>query len=186
VRIFAFYLPIWIAILITIAIFIVTWREMLKTRRDLKEGLTNHSQYEGTITELRSTGQDSSEAGDDSQPLTDIPLDAAYPGPKSGLLRLLDKKQPHGHHSKGITPDKRQQGPGPSHSQPPPTLKIDAAAWAYATYAMIYFVALLITWVSISSNHQAICAFNVRLITNPATDSALDKSSLCDSSLYGA
>lgn len=159
-RIVAFYIPVWLAILATIVVLTVTFRELLSKSKELRAGLATNPDCTGAMSELRSTAApapDSSEAdiqstgpdswgtGDDDQPLTGTTaLDPANP------LR----KQ----HSKSIvsaaTQNRRQ---GPSHARHP-KLKIDVATWAYAVYAMTYFVALLITWVSIgnlSYGHRA-------------------------------
>ena len=131
----------WLAILATTGIFAITWREMLTTGRALRADLTtHHTELRSTVvpdpseTELHSVQLDPSITGDDDQLLTKT-LSKPEISPSTQTFKSIVSSKPEPRQANSHARDLK--------------LKIDAATWAYAIYAMIYFVALLITWVSL-------------------------------------
>ncbi|KAI2609289.1 family A G protein-coupled receptor-like protein [Hypoxylon sp. NC1633] len=168
-RIATFYGPVWVAIFITMFIYIRAGGEIYKKRQ-----------------QLRNFGASSS--AHDPEPLTDpfsskttevtVTTESAEQGPSGIDLALLGKNihnQPKAAYSVTISSDNKENGQSqqggirfPFQSNVPPTpstararlksqkrkanFEANNAAWSYTKCALLFFTALLVTWIPSSAN----------------------------------
>ncbi|KAI1336123.1 hypothetical protein F5Y15DRAFT_212625 [Xylariaceae sp. FL0016] len=169
-RIILFYGPVWVVILVTFFIYIRAGGEIYRKRKQLHgfgdstthdpEPLTMDDPFSVKTTEVSVISETiESQQGIDLAPL----------GRKGSIVRD-DSTNPAysvtiSSNNKG---DRRSQAPGPSKSnnelQPPPTARsrartkrkanfeANSASWSYTKCALLFFTALLVTWIPSSAN----------------------------------
>ncbi|KAI1391336.1 family A G protein-coupled receptor-like protein [Hypoxylon trugodes] len=168
-RIATFYGPVWVVILLTMAIYIRAGGEIYKKRKQLRnfgasssahdpDALTSYDPYSTKTTEVTVTTESAEENGDG---IDLAPLGRAAPNkPKAAYSVTISSD----------VKDKSQQGDIklPIQSNVPPTpstakaqvktqkrkaaFDFNHAAWSYSKCALLFFTALLITWIPSSAN----------------------------------
>lgn len=163
-RIALFYGPVWFVIFVTLAIYARIGKLVWRRRRQLKEvgGLDTTIDVSipddppfSKITEIRITREDAAP----------FHLEEAGPsiGHNSSFAYIQSSHRPYSVNVQAgialpaefqletirsdISPDSRPPDDEPYHHSRTAS-EVNAATWAYTKYAMLFFVALLVTWVS--------------------------------------
>ncbi|KAI1205945.1 family A G protein-coupled receptor-like protein [Annulohypoxylon truncatum] len=170
-RIATFYGPVWVVILLTMFIYIRTGGEIYRKRKQLRqfgasssahdpEAITMDDPYSVKTTEVTVT----SESAQDSTNGIDLaPLGRFTERPRPAYSVMISSDNKKGNQS--------QQGGGgtrPATSNIPPTpstaraqaksqkrranFEANNAAWSYSKCALLFFTALLVTWIPSSAN----------------------------------
>ncbi|RDW93180.1 putative cAMP receptor-like protein [Aspergillus mulundensis] len=158
-RIAVFYGPVWFVIFLTLSIYARIGKLVWRRRRQLREagGLDTTIDLSipddppfSKITEIRIAREDATaaEAGPSVEP------DSSFSCIQSHRPYSVNVQA--GSHHLELEPIR---SPEPPTDQPPnreyrnsrTVSGVNSAAWAYTKYAMLFFVALLVTWVKLSS-----------------------------------
>ncbi|SLM34978.1 GPCR, rhodopsin-like, 7TM [Lasallia pustulata] len=140
-RIATFYAPVWVVLILTMAIYTRTGRDIYQKRQSLCEFSTlSHNEGEASVTNLRTTD-------------VQITSQAALKFPQTlyhahGMRRFrFSNPLPDslGYQQYSINIESAKPGHGSPSSG---SNNSDIAAWAYTKVALLFFAALLITWVS--------------------------------------
>ncbi|BCS27532.1 putative cAMP receptor-like protein [Aspergillus puulaauensis] len=167
-RIALFYGPVWFVIFVTLAIYARIGKLVWRRRRQLKEagGLDTTIDVSipddppfSKITEIRITREDAAP----------FHLEEAGPsiGHNSSFAYIQSSHRPYSVNVQAgialpaevqletirsdISPDSRPPDDEPYHHSRTAS-EVNAATWAYTKYAMLFFVALLVTWVPSTVN----------------------------------
>ncbi|KAL1984003.1 hypothetical protein VTN96DRAFT_9688 [Rasamsonia emersonii] len=163
-RIAVFYGPVWFVILVTFSIYIRAGKEIFKKRRQLQNissvdpgtAIDNPFEAQGSkITEIHITSEAAQTA-----PIDPDKISSDDKGGQRGSATHLyasysvTVESGDGYDGNTIPMKKveRSPGAGATHPRRPAKAEANAAAWAYCKYAMLYFVALLVTWVPSTVN----------------------------------
>lgn len=158
-RIAVFYGPVWFVILVTFSIYIRAGRDIFKKRRQLQNissadpGTTFDNPFEtqaSKITEIRITSETAA-----TSPIDPDKISSDDKGGQRGSASNIytsysvTVESGDGYDGNNIPMKKmeRSTAAGATHARRPAKTEANAAAWAYCKYAMLYFVALLVTWV---------------------------------------
>ncbi|OTB05236.1 hypothetical protein M426DRAFT_72967 [Hypoxylon sp. CI-4A] len=174
-RIATFYAPVWVVILATMAIYIRTGGEIYRNRKQLRSLGTNNSVHDHdpplTMNDPFSTKTTevtvTSEAAENSHngirlaPLGRLPTNRQY------SVTISSDSRNNSSSSSSSQPD-QQNAIHPvqsTMSSTPPTtraqpkswrrktnLEANSAAWSYSKCAILFFTALLVTWIPSSAN----------------------------------
>ncbi|KAL3469866.1 hypothetical protein BJX99DRAFT_240519 [Aspergillus californicus] len=164
-RIAVFYAPVWFVIILTLAIYARIGNLVWRRRRQLKEAgfdttidvsIPDEPPFT-KVTEVRITREDAR-----PYQLQDVGPSSGFVPPRSSLLPYSVSVQ-----AGTVPPKDVQLEPIPSDSpeeaaeESPDSdqyyssntaSEVNAATWAYTKYAMLFFVALLVTWVPSTIN----------------------------------
>ncbi|KAL1962929.1 hypothetical protein VTN77DRAFT_9025 [Rasamsonia byssochlamydoides] len=163
-RIAVFYGPVWFVIIVTFTIYIRAGKDIFKKRRQLQNissadpstVVDNPFENQGSkVTEIHIT----TEAAD-SVPKDSVQISSDAKGGQRGSganvynAYSVTVESGDGYDRNAIPMQKIERLTGAGATQPRRPTKADAnaAAWAYCKYAMLYFVALLVTWVPSTVN----------------------------------
>ncbi|KAI1414284.1 family A G protein-coupled receptor-like protein [Hypoxylon sp. FL1857] len=167
-RIATFYAPVWVVILITMFIYLRTGGEIYKKRKQLREfgasssahdpeALTMDDPYSVKTTEVTVT----SESAEESANGIDLaPLGRYAPRPKPAYSVTISSDNNGRMQQGGITlPAQSAVPPTPSTARAQAksqkrraNYEANNAAWSYSKCALLFFTALLVTWIPSSAN----------------------------------
>ncbi|CBF74235.1 hypothetical protein AN8262.2 [Aspergillus nidulans FGSC A4] len=161
-RIAVFYGPVWFVIFVTLAIYARIGELVWRRRRQLKEvgGLDTTLDVSipddppfSKVTEIRIEREDAASYRPEAGPSTeqDPPFSCAQsiPRPYSVNVQAGSSQLELG----AIRSEEPFDGPPTREYRSSSTaLEVNTAAWAYTKYAMLFFVALLVTWVPSTIN----------------------------------
>ncbi|XDG02312.1 hypothetical protein ABKA04_001927 [Annulohypoxylon sp. FPYF3050] len=169
-RIATFYGPVWVVILVTMFIYIRTGGEIYRKRKQLRqfgasssahdpEAITMDDPYSVKTTEVTVTSESAQESanGIDLSPLGRF---SERPKPAYSVMISSDNKKGSQSQQGGST------HPTPSNIPPTPitaraqaksqkrraNFEANNAAWSYSKCALLFFTALLVTWIPSSAN----------------------------------
>ncbi|KAG9231112.1 G-protein-like protein coupled receptor [Amylocarpus encephaloides] len=168
VRIYSYYAPIWIAILMALVIYVRVGIEIFQKRNQLKVADTGNLSGSNDIRPTTFAGTRTTEIQVTTDlwkpPLVTPPSPIAQPGQKrSGSLRGQTELEPNEQYSITIC----------AHNDPLTRLRgntfglrgsnvgapIDKIKWAYTKVAILFAISILVTWVPASINriHGLVC-----------------------------
>ena len=187
-RIATFYGPVWIVLVFTFSIYILAGNVIFKLRGSLRffargevssvsTGTGNYASGGGTVTSLSpaalanqsiSRTQNINVQGDQSNTSATAPI-LRDPGPVAGVGIL---QQPSGYLTYSCTVESGRNTAPTSNTvvtaRQKSVVEANTAAWAYCRCAMLFFLALVITWVSpnppASKLYQNYCITNINSI----------------------
>ncbi|KAK6593686.1 g-protein coupled receptor [Botrytis cinerea] len=125
-RLWSFYVPVWITILITIMIYAVAGKKIFDKRQELVKA--NERISPDNLPKARKEKSRSSQT--ELLPTTNSVEEASSNKPSRP----------------GIPPDQ------PSYASVNPNKQANAAMWAYAKVSLLFFLAMMITWIPSTAN----------------------------------
>ncbi|KAE8358074.1 hypothetical protein BDV27DRAFT_169784 [Aspergillus caelatus] len=158
-RLAVFYGPVWLTIILTFAIYIVTGREIFMKRRQLR--VAGRS---GQHSALPSTRGDQVDESFECHKMTEITVTTETADFQHGPPLKVGNTEEPGRSPGARTsfnpyvvavearPRTMKQNEAIQGDQSKSTTETNKAAWAYSKYAMLYFIALVITWVPSTIN----------------------------------
>ncbi|KAI1098242.1 family A G protein-coupled receptor-like protein [Jackrogersella minutella] len=174
-RIATFYGPVWVVILLTMFIYIRTGGEIYRKRKQLRnfgasssahdpESLTMDDPYSMKTTEVTVTSESAEETGSKSGGGSGIDLAplgrfGSKPKPAYSVTISSNSKPGSGSQEDEIThhPPPVPQTPSTARAQAKnqkrrANFEASNAAWSYSKCALLFFTALLVTWIPSSAN----------------------------------
>ncbi|OTA94354.1 hypothetical protein M434DRAFT_71464 [Hypoxylon sp. CO27-5] len=168
-RIATFYGPVWVVILLTMFIYLRTGGEIYKKRKQLREfgasssahdpeALTMDDPYSVKTTEVTVTSESAEES---SHGIDLAPLGRYAPRPKPAYSVTISSDKNNGRPQQGgiMSPAQSNVPPTPSTARAQAksqrrraNYEANNAAWSYSKCALLFFTALLVTWIPSSAN----------------------------------
>jgi hypothetical protein len=157
---------VWLVICVTFTIYIRAGKDIFKKRRQLQNfssadagtvvDTTTLETQASKVTEIRITSEAADTVPKDTEQVSSD-IKGSRRGSSTNPYSFYSVTVESGQGYEGITIPMKQMetrtAPVPTTPRRPAKNEANAAAWVYCKYAMLYFVALLVTWVRPSPHY---------------------------------